>query len=110
MLLLCEKDDYWRGRRDCDAVTTADGMIYSRWRPWRDVVIATWLIAMGDWQLRVHRIHTARALDTAEGGFSVPNRPLPQVLDGEGGCRIITPADTSAILCLSPQRRCGGRY
>lgn len=41
MLLLCEKDDYWRGRRDCDAVTTADGMIYSRWRPWRDVVIAT---------------------------------------------------------------------
>jgi hypothetical protein len=29
------------------------------------------------------------------------------VLDGEGGCRIITPADTSAILCLSPQRRCG---
>ncbi|MEH1303406.1 DUF2264 domain-containing protein [Raoultella ornithinolytica] len=107
MLLLCEKDDYWRGRRDCDAVTTADGMIYSRWRPWRDVVIATWLIAMGDWQLRVHRIHTARALDTAEGGFSVPNRPLPQVLDGEGGCRIITPADTSAILCLSPQRRCG---
>jgi hypothetical protein len=82
-------------------------MIYSRWRPWRDVAIETWLIAMGDWQLRVHRIRTARALDTAEGGFSVPNRPLPEVQDGEGGCRIITPADTSAILCLSPQRRCG---
>jgi hypothetical protein len=36
----------------------------------------------------------------------VPNRPCLRCWTG-GRCRIITPADTSAILCLSPQRRCG---
>ena len=70
MLLLAEKDNYWRGRRECQQVVTADGTIYSRWLPWRDVVIDSWLLALGDWQLRVHRITTHRALDCAEGGFS----------------------------------------
>ena len=33
MLLLAEKDNYWRGRRECQQVVTADGVIYSRWLP-----------------------------------------------------------------------------
>ncbi len=107
MLLLSEKDNYWRGRRDCTSVRTADGMIYSRWQPWHDVTIDTWLLPLGDWQVRVHHIHSARNLDTAEGGFSVPNRPLPQAASGQACCQLTTPTDISAIFCLSPASRRG---
>ncbi|AFJ47197.1 hypothetical protein EBL_c21060 [Shimwellia blattae DSM 4481 = NBRC 105725] len=69
-LLLAEKDNYWRGRRDCEQVVTSDETIYSRWRPWHDVVIDTWLLVLGTWQVRVHRIESARHLDTAEGDLA----------------------------------------
>ncbi|HKM97434.1 MAG TPA: DUF2264 domain-containing protein [Buttiauxella sp.] len=107
MLLLSEKDDYWRGRRDCQNVTTADGMIYSRWQPWVDVTIDSWLLPLGDWQLRVHSIKTERELDCAEGGFSLPNRPLPEANIALANCQLTSATDTSAIYCLSPQLRNG---
>lgn len=107
MLLLSEKDDYWRGRRGCTSVTTADGMIYSRWQPWHDVTVDTWLLALGDWQVRVHHILSARELDGAEGGFSIPNRPLPRAETGAHFCRLATEDDISAIFCLSASPRRG---
>lgn len=73
MLLLCENDDYWRGRRDCEQVLVQDDYIWSRWSPWHDVHIDTWLIPCGEWHVRVHRIDSARALKTLEGGFAVIN-------------------------------------
>nr|WP_233149081.1 DUF2264 domain-containing protein [Shimwellia pseudoproteus] len=107
MLLLSEKDNYWRGRRDCEAVATREGLIYSRWRPWHDVTIDSWLLALGVWQLRVHRIDSARELDCAEGGFSLVNRPQPEVFQTSGGCRLRSATDISTIHCLSPQLRQG---
>ncbi len=105
MLLLSEKDNYWRGRRECQQISTADGMIFSRWLPWHDVNIDTWLLPLGDWQVRVHHLKTARELDCAEGGFSLPNRPLPQAQMTQGSCLLTTKTDTSAIYCLSPKSR-----
>lgn len=71
MLLLSDNDNYWRGRRECDSVEMQDGAIYSRWLPWHDVQIDTWLIPCGDWQVRVHHVTSARRLQTVEGGFAV---------------------------------------
>ena len=71
MLLLSDNDNYWRGRRECDSVEMLDGAIYSRWLPWHDVQIDTWLIPCGEWHVRVHRVNTARRLQTVEGGFAV---------------------------------------
>lgn len=107
MLLLSEKDNYWRGRRDCSFVRTEDSTIYSRWQPWHDVTIDTWLLPLGDWQIRVHHISTARDLDTAEGGFSLPNSTLQQVQMEHGSCQFTTPTDVSAIFCLSSNMRSG---
>lgn len=107
MLLLSENDNYWRGRRDCTSVTTAEDRIYSRWQPWHDVTIDSWLLVLGEWQIRVHRIATARELATAEGGFSIPNRPLPAVGSHPRGCQLIAADDASTIVCLSPQARRG---
>ena len=71
MLLLSDNDNYWRGRRECDSVEMQDGAIYSRWLPWHDVQIDTWLIPCGDWHVRVHHVTSARRLQTVEGGFAV---------------------------------------
>ncbi|HED1542724.1 TPA: DUF2264 domain-containing protein [Kluyvera cryocrescens] len=71
MLLLSDNDNYWRGRRECDSVEMQDDAIYSRWLPWHDVQIDTWLIPCGDWHVRVHHVTSARRLQTVEGGFAV---------------------------------------
>ena len=89
MLLLCENDDYWRGRRECEQVVVNNDYIWSRWSPWHDVHINTWLIPCGEWHLRVHRIDSARDLKAVEGGFAVMN-----------GTDIFTPGDErDSLLC-----------
>ncbi|PAC67352.1 hypothetical protein CGS27_27980, partial [Enterobacter cloacae] len=64
MLLLADGDDYFRGRRECEEVRVDENYIFSRWSPWRDVQIATWQIPFGEWHLRLHRINSARTLQT----------------------------------------------
>ncbi|WP_379894194.1 DUF2264 domain-containing protein [Marinicrinis lubricantis] len=73
MLALSEQDGYYRGRRECELVEWQNEVLYSRWRPWRDVTIDTWLVPInGQWHVRIHRIETNRPLASAEGGFAIP--------------------------------------
>jgi len=78
MLMFSESDGYFRGRRDCAETRITGEMIYSRWLPWHDVAVRTWLIPCGDWHLRVHHIENQRPLETAEGGFAVMQEPSTQ--------------------------------
>lgn len=107
MLLLSEKDNYWRGRRECQQVSVGENQIYSRWQPWHDVTVDSWLVALGEWQVRVHQLRTARVLDSAEGGFSLCFRPEPEQQLVEGSSRLFGIKDTSIITCLSPKLRQG---
>ncbi len=75
MLMFSEGDGYFRGRHDCADTRITGEMICSRWLPWHDVAVRTWLIPCGDWHLRVHHIENQRPLDTAEGGFAVMQEP-----------------------------------
>ncbi|MGO8279625.1 hypothetical protein ACC761_39840, partial [Rhizobium ruizarguesonis] len=36
----------------------------SRWRPWSDVTIETWLLPENPWHIRMNRIATPRNLST----------------------------------------------
>jgi len=99
MLLLADGDDYYRGRRACDAVRTDENYIYSRWSPWHDVHIDTWQVPFGEWHLRLHRINSARALQTAEGGFAVM-KTEQQIR--ERGCYLAAENGSSLIVDLSP--------
>jgi hypothetical protein len=72
MLMLSEKDGYWRQRREAVGQTTGPNWTRSVWKPWPDVEITTTLVSLGSWHVRLHRIVSARSLDTAEGGFSIP--------------------------------------
>ena len=71
--------EVWKVRRvteearfETDGTTT---WLRSLWRPWHDVAVETWLVppapATPLWHLRVHRVRTGRALQSAEGGWAV---------------------------------------
>ncbi|WP_432224459.1 DUF2264 domain-containing protein [Enterobacter wuhouensis] len=99
MLLLADGDDYYRGRRACDAVLMDENYIYSRWSPWHDVHIDTWQVPFGEWHLRLHRINSARNLQTAEGGFAVMKT---EHRIRERGCYLAAENGSSVIVDLSP--------
>ncbi|HHZ8494874.1 TPA: DUF2264 domain-containing protein [Enterobacter mori] len=99
MLLLADGDDYYRGRRECEVVRVDENYLYSRWSPWHDVHIDTWQVPFGEWHLRLHRINSARALQTAEGGFAVM-KTEHQIR--ERGCYLAAENGSSVIVDLSP--------
>ena len=99
MLLLADGDNYFRGRRECEAVRIDENYIFSRWSPWHDVHIESWLVPFGEWHLRLHRINSARTLQTVEGGFAVI-KTEPQL--SERGSYLSAANGNSAIVDLSP--------
>ena len=99
MLLLADGDNYFRGRRECEAVRIDENYIFSRWSPWHDVHIESWLVPFGEWHLRLHRINSARTLQTVEGGFAVM-KAEPQL--SERGSYLSAANGSSAIVDLSP--------
>lgn len=72
MLALSEGDNLYRvKRRTEESGISSDGTIYTRWKPWSDVEIQTWLIPGTPWHVRVHRIVSSRTLDAADSGFAL---------------------------------------
>jgi hypothetical protein len=78
--------------RNEDPVLTGDGTVRSTWHPWSDVEITTWLTPAAPWHLRTHRIRTARALHTVEGGFAVDRDGGLTTSEGEPGTALAVSA------------------
>lgn len=81
-LALSECDEHYRVRRFCEQFQIEDHYVYSRWKPWHDVEVQTWLVPVGVWHIRIHRIVSGRFLNTAEGGFAV-QRPTSDAISEE---------------------------
>jgi hypothetical protein len=113
MLVLSEGDGYWRERRHTRDRFACPDFVKSAWSPWPDVEILTWLLPFGAWHLRVHAIASARSLESAEGGFSLPDQnaeesaPKPAVEGKAGSILAIMPWASGAIVDLSPLRPAG---
>ncbi len=71
-LALSERDNLFRVRRLSEETRLSGNVPYSRWKPWSDVEVRTWLFPGLPWHVRVHRVRTARPLTAAEGGFALP--------------------------------------
>ncbi|MBB3114003.1 hypothetical protein FHS18_006119 [Paenibacillus phyllosphaerae] len=84
MLALSEGDNIYRVRRRNEETSIDGRVLTSRWKPWRDVEITTYLLAGLPWHLRIHRIETARELDAAEGGFALPLAGSLQLQEQDG--------------------------
>lgn len=71
MLAVSEGDNIYRGKRTCVDYTVSENVIYTKWKPFGDVEIKTWLVAGAPWHIRIHCIQSSRNLDYAEGGFAL---------------------------------------
>ncbi|HXV32235.1 MAG TPA: DUF2264 domain-containing protein [Sinorhizobium sp.] len=74
MLAFSDDGIHYRVREANEEARLAGNVLFSRWSPWPDVVVETWLIPSPPWHLRVHRITTPQPLLTAEGGFAIARR------------------------------------
>ncbi|WP_416148796.1 DUF2264 domain-containing protein [Salipaludibacillus sp. HK11] len=70
-LALSEEDNIYRMKRKVEEYDIGENVIYTKWKPWNDVVIKTWLIVGAPWHIRIHQIDTKRKLDVADGGFAL---------------------------------------
>ncbi|GAA2621079.1 DUF2264 domain-containing protein [Dactylosporangium fulvum] len=69
----------WRAREEVDESRIDGHVVWTRWSPWADVTVQTYLAPFRDgWHLRLHRLTTGRALTGAEGAFSLPWTALGQ--------------------------------
>ena len=107
MLALSENRKHYRVRDDNAVARIAGDALYSRWHPWRDVKVETWLTPANPWHIRIHRITTPRALHSTEGGFAIArpeNEQLIRIGVGEGFVVVHTPTDVTAIADLKRER------
>jgi hypothetical protein len=64
-LMLTDDGIDWRVRDDFSAGT----MLYTKWLPWPDVEVQTWVAPALPGHVRAHRINARRILGSLEGGF-----------------------------------------
>jgi hypothetical protein len=104
MLGLSDDGVHFRMRETLEEALIAGDRLYSRWKPWSDVTIETWLLPANPWHIRVHRIVTPRALQTTEGGFAIERADFNADIAEQGAGRAIWHGqnDVSAICDLSP--------
>ncbi|OME87566.1 hypothetical protein BK120_03695 [Paenibacillus sp. FSL A5-0031] len=100
-LALSECDEHYRVRRFCEEFRIQEQSVYSRWLPWANVEVQTWIIPAGLWHVRVHRIKTERELDVAEGGFAI------QTLAGDAKEQADVLTITGAVLAKMPDGMSG---
>ena len=111
MLAFSEEGRYWRVRQEHTRWSIEehadDGpVITASWSPWPDVEVVTSLRFSGDWQIREHRVTTARALLTAEGAFCVPlDEGATNQQTDDAGALAVTRDRASGIRDLTGGRR-----
>jgi hypothetical protein len=74
-LALSEDGRHYRVREEVIESRLEGEILYSRWQPWPDVEVETWLTPLLPWHIRLHRITTARVLHAAESGFALALPP-----------------------------------
>ena len=107
---LSEDGATWRVRREILANGFTDDVLWTRWRPWPDVEITSWVWPAEPWHVRVHHIRTGRVLQTAEGGFAVArdSEERPQADEWDSSVRrglcVRVASKASTVLDLRGQR------
>ncbi len=99
MILFSDDGVHFRGRERHEDAQMAGEVQYSRWKPFADVTVRTWLVPAGRWHLRLHEIETPRPLGTIEGGFAIarPATGTWQTDVTNSDIRLRTAQDLSAL-------------
>lgn len=107
MLGLSDDGVHFRMRETLEEAMIAEDRLYSRWKPWPNVTVETWLIPANPWHIRVHRLVTPRSLMTTEGGFAISRADFGRDRQEEapGRATWFGQTDVSTILDLSETPR-----
>ncbi len=113
MLAVARADDpqQYRVREAVEFASVTPEFIHSRWRPWCDVEVETWLVPIDlPWLLRIHRLVAPKGVLTKEGGFAIDRtsdrRGNPVRSPRKSQCAIArVPAGASGIRDLAGARR-----
>nr|WP_245367297.1 DUF2264 domain-containing protein [Neorhizobium galegae] len=110
MLGLSDDGVHLRMRETLEEALIAEARLYSRWKPWADVTVETWLIPANPWHIRIHRIETPRPLHSAEGGFAIQRADFNRDRNETSPGRAVWfgRSDTSAIVDLTAGSPRGG--
>lgn len=110
MLGISDDGVHFRMRETLEEALIAGDKLYSRWKPWGDVTVETWLLPANPWHIRLHRIVTPRPLQTSEGGFAIPRADFNIDSAEQSGGRAVWhgQTDISAIIDLSPALKRNG--
>ncbi|WEX90344.1 DUF2264 domain-containing protein [Sinorhizobium garamanticum] len=102
MLAFSDDGIHYRVREANEVARLAGNVLYSKWSPWPDVVVETWLLPSAPWHVRVHRVTTPRELETAEGGFAIARRDFEAdtLFSAPGAAHAIGAEDFSGICDL----------
>ncbi len=101
-LALSDDDRFYRRRDFCEDTIVENGVAYSRWNPWSDVEVRTWLLADATGHVRIHHVRSGRKLWALEAGFAATWRMRAELRSEPG--RVSTLAGVSAIQDLSDGR------
>lgn len=106
-LALCESDDnIYRTKRNCIEYKICDNYVYTRWKPWNNVDVKTWLVCGNPWHIRIHVITTDRILNTAEGGFALGIECDKEIISTDGNSILINSQyGASGIINLNGERK-----
>jgi len=98
-LSLSEDERTYRGREQALEPEVGEGVAYSRWKPWPDVEVRTWLIAERTCHVRIHHIKTARALWAMEAGFATIWTRRAEVQASMGDAAMVRTPHGAAAVC-----------
>ncbi len=99
-LALSDDERFFRRRDFAHDTQVRDGVAFSRWQPWADVEIRSWLVAAPDGHFRLHAVRAARRLWSMEAGFAVPYRAktaLRQQPNAAGGPAVRAPRGAASL-------------
>lgn len=107
-LLLSDDGVDWRTRSAASEPVFLGDTVHTRWSPWPDVTIDTWLVPALPGHVRLHRIESARALRSFEGGYALDRArdAAPPAADNLR-CELDFRHAFSAVQSLTTGRRAG---
>lgn len=104
-----EDNRLFRVREHCEDADVCNGVAYSTWKPWPDVTLRSWLLAVEDGShLRIHQLTTARKIWTLDGGYPLgfeDGKTVKTMPDSPAGAIASTPHGTSAMRDLMGGRK-----
>jgi hypothetical protein len=96
-LSLSDDESHYRSRETCTSVVVRGQTLASRWKPWADVTVETWLAPAGVGHVRIHHVTTPRELTACDAGFSLPTLESEKADGTADTSRLASSAGISAV-------------